>query len=58
VGGACSTYGGEKCFIRFFGGETCRKETIWKTQDNIKLNLQEVEWGGMNRIDLAQDEDR
>ena len=51
-------YGGEKCFIRFFGGETCRKETIWKTQDNIKLNLQEVEWGGMNRIDLAQDEDR
>jgi len=27
----------------------------WK--DNIKLDLQEVGWGGMNWIDLAQDRD-
>ena len=26
-------------------------------QDNIKMNLQEVEWEGMEWIDLAQDKD-
>jgi hypothetical protein len=28
----------------------------WK--DNIKMNLQEVECGGMDRIDMTQDRDR
>jgi len=27
-------------------------------EDNIKMDLQEVEWWGMNWIDLAQDRDR
>ena len=27
-------------------------------EDNIKLNLQEVEWGCMNWIEVAQDRDR
>jgi hypothetical protein len=27
-------------------------------EDNIKIDLQEVEWGGMNWSDLAQDKDR
>jgi hypothetical protein len=27
-------------------------------EDNIKMNLQEVGWGGMDWIDLAQDRDR
>jgi hypothetical protein len=27
----------------------------WK--DNIKLNLRHIGWGGMNRINLAQDRD-
>jgi hypothetical protein len=26
-----------------------------KWVDNIKMDLREVEWGGMDRIDLAQD---
>jgi hypothetical protein len=27
-------------------------------EDNIKMDLQEVGWGGMDLIDLAQDKDR
>jgi hypothetical protein len=27
-------------------------------EDNIKMNLQEVEYGGMDWIDLTQDRDR
>ena len=33
-----------------------RPRRRWK--DNIKMDLQEVEWGGMDWIDLAQDRDR
>jgi hypothetical protein len=29
-----------------------------KWEDNIKMDLREVEWGGMNWIDLAQDRDQ
>ena len=43
-------------------GETWVKEIIWKTrcrwEGNIKMDLQEVEWEGMDCIDLAQDVDR
>jgi hypothetical protein len=26
--------------------------------DNINIDLREIEWGGMDRIDLAQDRDQ
>jgi hypothetical protein len=26
--------------------------------DNVKMDLREIEWGGMDRIDLAQDMDQ
>jgi hypothetical protein len=26
--------------------------------DNIKMDLREIEWGGMNWIDLSQDRDQ
>jgi hypothetical protein len=37
------------------------KYTVWQNielEDNIKIDLHEVEWGGMEWIDLAQDKDR
>jgi hypothetical protein len=33
-----------------------RPKSIW--ENNIKMTLQEVKWGGMDWIDLAQDRDR
>jgi hypothetical protein len=48
---------GEEC-IQDIDGKTIRKETTRKTtcrwMDNIKMDLKETEWGGMDWIDLAQ----
>jgi len=32
IGGARSTFGKAERYIQDFGGETCGKETSWKTQ--------------------------
>jgi hypothetical protein len=37
---------------RALGKPRCRWE------DNIKMDLREIEWGGMDWIDLAQDGDQ
>jgi hypothetical protein len=37
-------------------GELGRPRHRW--EDNIKMDLQEVGWGGMGWIDMAQDRDR
>jgi hypothetical protein len=59
---ACSTHWGEKEFVKYFGGKARRKETLGKIRRrweyNIKLDLREIEWGGMDYIDLAQDRDQ
>jgi len=63
MGGACTTCGvkrrgaygilaGKPEGKRPFGRPRCR----W--QDNVKIILQEVRWGEMDWIDLAQDRDR
>jgi len=52
MGRAYSIYLGEERCIQAFGGETYGKETTWKTQPgidgsiNIKMDLEEVGWGG------------
>jgi hypothetical protein len=52
--------GGQKRGIQDFGGEI-RKRPLGRPrhrwEDNIKMDLQDVEWGGMDWIDLAQDRD-
>jgi hypothetical protein len=39
------------------GEEEERKQTTWKTKrrwvNNIKMDLREIGWGGMDGIDLA-----
>jgi hypothetical protein len=53
MGRTCGTDGGQERRIEGVGGEIRGKETSWKTQakwdDNIKMDLREVEWGGGGR---------
>jgi hypothetical protein len=57
-----STYG-RRGVSRVLVGIPEKKRTTWKTQanlveDNIKIDLQEVEWEVMDWIDLTQGRDR
>ena len=56
MGGACSAYGGEERPIQGFGGETWETQGRWK--HNINMDLQEVEYGDVDWIELTQDRDR
>ena len=62
MGGACSTYGGEGGAYRVLAGKIKRKRPLGRPgrrwEDNIKMDLQEVRWGGVDWVDLAQDRDR
>jgi hypothetical protein len=49
---ACRILVGKPERKRPLGRPRCR----W--QDNIRMDLREIEWGGMDWIDLAQDRDQ
>jgi len=61
-GGACSTYGGEERYIQCFVGKPEGKRPLGRSrhmwEDNIKMDLQEVENGGLDWIELARDRDK
>jgi hypothetical protein len=58
IGGACNTYGGEEVYSGFLWGNL-RERPLGRPRrrckDNIKMDLQEVGWAGVDWIDLAQD---
>jgi len=63
MGWACSVCRGErKCTYRVLVGRPEGLRPIGgrrrRWEDNIKIDLQEVGWGGMDGIHLAQDKDR
>ena len=62
MGGACSTYGGERRCIQGLAGKPEGKRPLGKPmrkwKDNIKMGFQDVGCGGMDWIELAQDRDR
>jgi hypothetical protein len=44
--------------VRKLAGETPLGRPRSKWEDNIKLDLKELEWGGMDYINLSQDTDQ
>ena len=64
MGGACGTYGAEgrhthTVLMREPVGEMPHGRPRRRWEDNIKMDLQEAGWwGGVDRIDLAQDRDK
>jgi len=60
--GPCSTYGEKRGVYRVLMGKPEGKRPLERTrprwEDNIKMDLQEVGWGGMDWIELAQARDR
>jgi len=61
MGGACSKQGERRGAYKFWGGKPGGKRPLERTrrrwEDNIKTDLQEVGWDGMDWIDLVQDRD-
>jgi hypothetical protein len=62
MGGACSTNGENRNAYRLLVGNLEGKRPlrrpIRRWVNNIKMGLREVEWCGMDWIDLAQDRDQ
>jgi hypothetical protein len=59
---ACSTNGAKRSACRILVGELEGKKPLGRLRrrwvDNIKMDLRETGWGGMDWIDLAQNRDQ
>jgi len=62
MGGACSTYGKRRGANRVLVGKPEGRRPLGRLrrrwEDNIMMDLQEVGYGDMDWIELAQDRDR
>jgi hypothetical protein len=62
MGRVCSTHGAKRNACRFLVGKVEGKRPLEKHRcrigDNIKMDLRDIGWGGMDWIDLAQDRDQ
>jgi hypothetical protein len=58
MGRACSTHGGERNACRILVGKPERKRPLGRPrlrwEGNIRTDLREIRWGGMDWIDLSQ----
>jgi hypothetical protein len=61
MGRTCSTNGEKRNTYRIFVGQPEEKRQLGRHRrrwvNNIKTDLRQIGWGGMNRIYLAQDRD-
>jgi hypothetical protein len=62
MGRACSIHGEKRNAYRVLVGKLEGKRPLERPrrrgEDNIRMDLREIEWGGMDWIDLAQDRDQ
>jgi hypothetical protein len=62
MGWECTTYGEKRGVYRVLVGKPEGKRRpgrhMFRWEDNIKMDLQEMEFGGMGWIELAQDRGR
>jgi hypothetical protein len=62
MGRACSTHGEDKEAYKVLVGKTEGRRPLGrprcKWDDNMKIDLREIGWGGMVWIDLTQDRDQ
>jgi hypothetical protein len=62
MGGACSTQGAKRNACRIFVGKPEGNRPLGRPrrrwEDNIKTDVREIGWGGINWIDLVQDRDQ
>jgi hypothetical protein len=62
MGGVCSTYRDTRCVYRGLVGKPDGRRPLGnprrRYEDNIKMDLQKVEYGGTDWIDLDHDRDR
>jgi hypothetical protein len=62
MGTACSTNDAKRNAYRILVGKPEGKKTLGRTRRrwvyNIKIDLREIGWDGMDWIDLAQDRER
>jgi hypothetical protein len=62
MGRACSTNGAKRNAYRILVGKPEGKRPlgrpIHRWEDNIKIDLREIGWSGMDWIDLAEDRDQ
>jgi hypothetical protein len=62
MGRACSTNVEMRNAYRILVGKSEGKKSLVRPRrrwmDNIKIDLREIEWGGMDWIDQAQDRDQ
>jgi hypothetical protein len=62
MGRACSTNGEKRNAYRILVGKPERRKLLGRPRrrwvDNIKINLREVGWAGMEWIHVAQDRDQ
>jgi hypothetical protein len=61
MGGACSTNGERRSAYKMLVGSPEGKRPLGRPrrrrEDNIKMDLREIGWGGMDWIDVTQDRD-
>jgi hypothetical protein len=62
MGKECSKHGEKRNAYRIFVGKPEGKRPLGRPrrrwEDNIKMDLRELGWGSMDRIDLSQDRER